>query len=99
MTTVFDRFFKRPETDKEAKSIEIWHRDHGTRVVEVLKESKIDSKDPWMLQLDNELPTNLKVGSKFVIKEKTYHKLYAPMNRMPNLNNEGLYLRIRETTS
>ena len=45
-----------------------WHRDREDRLVEVLEGSG------WMLQLDNELPVEMKVGEKYLIPEGIYHR-------------------------
>lgn len=45
-----------------------WHRDRETRLVEVLE------GNGWMLQLDNELPVEMKVGNQYLIPEGVYHR-------------------------
>jgi quercetin dioxygenase-like cupin family protein len=47
----------------------VWHRDLKDREIEVL------GGDGWLLQLDNELPKELKVGDKFKIKKEVYHRI------------------------
>ena len=45
-----------------------WHRDREDREVEILE------GNGWMLQLDNELPVEMKVGQKYFIPEGIYHR-------------------------
>lgn len=45
-----------------------WHRDREDREVEILE------GNGWMLQLDNELPVEMKVGEKYFIPEGIYHR-------------------------
>ena len=45
-----------------------WHRDIEDRIVEVL-----DGKN-WMLQLDNELPVEMKIGESYTIPKGVYHR-------------------------
>jgi quercetin dioxygenase-like cupin family protein len=47
----------------------MWHRDRENRLVEVLDGTN------WQVQLDNELPTELKPGSKIYIPEGVYHRV------------------------
>lgn len=47
----------------------MWHRDREDRLVEV-----IEGED-WQVQLDNELPIELKPGSKIFIPEGVYHRV------------------------
>jgi len=47
----------------------VWHRDKRDRVVEVLEGKN------WKVQLDNQLPRELKVGDVFEIKAETYHRI------------------------
>ena len=46
-----------------------WHRDREDRLVEVLE------GENWQVQLDNELPVELKKGSKIYIPEGVYHRV------------------------
>jgi len=43
-----------------------WHRDRENRLIEVLE------GNGWMLQLDDELPVEMKVGSQYLIPEGVY---------------------------
>ena len=45
-----------------------WHRDRETRLIEVLE------GNGWMLQLDDELPVEMKVGNQYLIPEGVYHR-------------------------
>jgi len=45
-----------------------WHRDRETRLIEVIEGNR------WQLQLDNELPIEMKVGDKYTIPEGVYHR-------------------------
>ena len=47
----------------------MWHRDREDRLVEVLE------GENWQVQLDNELPVELKKGSKIYIPEGVYHRV------------------------
>ena len=64
------REFKYNTSDKEL----IWHLDKEDRVVSVVKGSK------WKLQLDNELPVELKEGKEYFIPKLTYHRLIKGNN-------------------
>jgi hypothetical protein len=44
------------------------HRDRETRLVEVI------DGNGWQLQLDNELPVEMKKGGKYTIPEGVYHR-------------------------
>jgi hypothetical protein len=68
------------ETISEGKSLRVftesvddgelkWHRDRESRMVEVIE------SDNWKFQLDNELPTTLIVGEKYLIPEGVYHRI------------------------
>lgn len=45
-----------------------WHRDRENRLIEVLE------GNGWMLQLDDELPVEMKVGNQYLIPEGVYHR-------------------------
>ncbi len=45
-----------------------WHRDRETRLIEVIE------GNGWQLQLDDELPIEMKVGNKYTIPEGVYHR-------------------------
>ena len=45
-----------------------WHRDRENRLIEVLE------GNGWMLQLDDELPVEMKVGNQYLIPERVYHR-------------------------
>ena len=47
----------------------IWHRDKRTREITILE------GDGWKLQLDNQLPQELKQGQLYTIPEMEYHRL------------------------
>ncbi len=59
------RYFSEEVDDKEL----IWHRDKKTRDVEVI------SGDGWQLQMDNELPEDLKKGKIYRIPKMEYHRV------------------------
>ena len=59
------RYFSEEVDDKEL----IWHRDKKTRDVEVI------SGDNWQLQMDNELPEDLKKGKIYRIPKMEYHRV------------------------
>ena len=59
------RYFSEEIDDKEL----IWHRDKKTRDVEVI------SGDGWQLQMDNELPEDLKKGKIYRIPKMEYHRV------------------------
>tara|TARA_Y100000356_G_C11066634_1_gene186745 strand:+ start:99 stop:368 length:270 start_codon:yes stop_codon:yes gene_type:complete len=48
----------------------VWHRDRRDRVV-VPTQGK-----GWKLQMDNELPEEIKIGKKYFIPKNTYHRLH-----------------------
>ena len=47
----------------------VWHRDHLTRKITVVE------GDDWLFQLDNQLPTEMRVGDVFTIPANTYHRV------------------------
>ena len=47
----------------------IWHRDKRTREITILE------GEGWKLQLDNQLPQELKQGKLYTIPEMAYHRL------------------------
>jgi quercetin dioxygenase-like cupin family protein len=47
----------------------VWHRDLKNRTIEVL------AGEGWLLQLDNQLPTEIKKGDMFEIKSGVYHRI------------------------
>ena len=59
------RYFSEDVDDKEL----IWHRDKKTRDVEVI------SGNGWQLQMDNELPEDLKKGKIYRIPKMEYHRV------------------------
>ena len=48
-----------------------WHRDREDRTIEILSGSY------WELQMDNELPRKLEIGSKYQIKKNTFHRVFS----------------------
>lgn len=46
-----------------------WHRDHNTRMVEVI------SGENWKIQLDNSLPVVLECNQVYRIPKAMYHRL------------------------
>ena len=48
-----------------------WHRDREDRSIQVI------SGEGWSLQMDNELPKNLKMGTRHNIKKNTFHRLFS----------------------
>jgi hypothetical protein len=47
----------------------VWHRDKNDRLVTVVE------SDGWQLQIDNELPVLLEVGSTYYIKKDCFHRV------------------------
>ena len=47
-----------------------WHRDRTDRTIEVLE------GNGWMIQFDNELPTNINKGNKVFIPKGVFHRLF-----------------------
>ena len=60
----------------------VWHKDKKDREFMVMEGTG------WKLQMDNELPFELKVGSVYYIKKEKYHRLMK--------GNSDLKLEIRE---
>ena len=54
----------------------VWHRDRNNRVVEVL------SGTNWGLQMEDELPMELKVGDVLEIKAETYHRVFKGIDTL-----------------
>ena len=54
----------------------VWHRDRNDRVVEVL------SGTNWGLQMEDELPIELKVGDVLEIKAETYHRVFKGIDTL-----------------
>jgi hypothetical protein len=48
-----------------------WHRDRENRTIEVL------SGSDWELQMDNELPKKLEIGSEYHIEKNTFHRVFS----------------------
>ena len=59
------RVFNESVNSEELK----WHKDEYDRTV------LVESSDGWKLQMDEELPQDLKVGQKYVINKETYHRV------------------------
>ena len=47
----------------------VWHRDHNDRNVKVL------TGEGWKVQMDNQLPKEIKRGDEFFIPKETYHRV------------------------
>ena len=47
----------------------VWHRDEEDREIVVL------SGNNWMLQFDNQLPKELEIGKKYIIKKNSWHRV------------------------
>jgi len=47
----------------------VWHRDHNDRNVKVL------TGKGWKVQMDNQLPKEIKRGDTFFIPKETYHRI------------------------
>jgi len=62
----YERIFK---SDVDTDEM-VWHRDKKSREITILE------GDGWMLQLDNSLPFELRVGDTFCIPEMLYHRIY-----------------------
>lgn len=60
----------------EEKEMFIWHRDKKDRVINV-KES-----DGWQLQIDNQLPLELKEGFNYFIPKETWHRVISGKNTL-----------------
>ena len=60
-----ERIFSEDVEDAEL----IWHRDKYNREITILE------GDGWKLQLDNQLPQELKQGKLYTIPEMEYHRL------------------------
>lgn len=52
----------------------VWHRDREDRVVRVL------SSEGWFLQLDDELPVELKQGNSYGIPKNSWHRVLRKNN-------------------
>ena len=66
---LFNKKFTRTFYDAESDEL-IWHRDKKNRTVNVIK------SDGWKLQMDNELPFEMKPGHLLEIEKETYHRLH-----------------------
>ena len=56
--------------NKEVVSEElVWHRDHSTRVITIIE------GEGWLIQLDNQLPVEMRIGDVFNIPAYTYHRI------------------------
>jgi quercetin dioxygenase-like cupin family protein len=47
----------------------VWHRDEKSRFITVLE------GEGWEFQYENSLPSELKIGDRLFIAEKTYHRI------------------------
>jgi len=47
----------------------VWHRDHNDRNVKVL------TGEGWKVQMDNQLPKEIRRGDEFFIPKETYHRI------------------------
>lgn len=63
-----NRIMRRFDESVESDEL-VWHRDHEDRTVFVKEGSG------WMLQMENELPVELTVGSSYEIPRNTYHRI------------------------
>lgn len=54
----------------------VWHRDTKNRKVHIL------SGENWKLQMDDELPKELRVGHDYWILKETYHRLIKGNNNL-----------------
>lgn len=59
------RVFNESVNSEELK----WHKDEYNRTI------LVESSDGWKLQMDEELPQDLKVGQKYSINKETYHRV------------------------
>ena len=59
------RVFNESVNSEELK----WHKDEYDRTI------LVESSDGWKLQMDEELPQDLKVGQKYSINKETYHRV------------------------
>jgi hypothetical protein len=62
---VYRRVFSENTEDKEL----VWHRDREDRIVVPINESG------WKLQMDNELPIELKPNMEYFIPKETFHRV------------------------
>lgn len=62
---IFVRTFNKDVLSEEL----VWHRDEKDRFITVLE------GEGWEIQLDNELPEELKKGDKLFIAARTYHRI------------------------
>lgn len=69
----FIRTFK-PDVESEEL---VWHRDKKDRNVFIMENS-----GGWMLQMDNELPKELKVNTTYFIPKETYHRVWRGNNNL-----------------
>lgn len=61
----FYRIFNKEVVSEEL----VWHRDHSTRVITIIE------GEGWLIQLDNQLPVEMKIGDVFNIPAHTYHRI------------------------
>ena len=61
----FYRIFNKEVVNEEL----VWHRDHSTRVITIIE------GEGWYLQLDNQLPIEMKIGDVINIPAYTYHRI------------------------
>lgn len=65
------------EFSSETDSSElVWHRDRSDRYVTV------QSGKGWMLQLENELPKELRKGNVYFIPKRTYHRVIKGQHKL-----------------
>lgn len=76
---IIERTFSKDVLSEEL----VWHRDRKDRHVIVV------SGEGWLLQIDNQLPTELKEGHTYHIPAYVYHRIKR--------GNTDLTVQIRET--
>jgi hypothetical protein len=60
----------------------VWHRDHNTRIVEVLE------GEGWKFQFDNELPFFINRNNNIQIPKMTYHRIIPGKTKLRIKINE-----------
>lgn len=72
--TLGENHFVRTFSNETETEELIWHRDKSDREIRVI------GGDSWQLQIDNELPVDLKIGESYFIKAETYHRVIKGKN-------------------
>lgn len=64
-----DNVFVRTFSTNTSSDEYVWHRDQEDRIIKALNDSS------WFIQLDNELPVELKKEEPFFIPKGIYHRV------------------------